>query len=59
MRHRGNEQAAGHEEAQTYHEVESESYRSGEAQVQLSDLCKTDKWQETAESQECQADTKQ
>jgi hypothetical protein len=53
------EQAAGHEEAQTHHEVESESRRSDEAQVQLSGLCKTDKWQEIAEDQESQADTKQ
>jgi hypothetical protein len=53
------EQVTGHEEAQTHHEVESESRRSNEAQVQPSDLCRTDKWQETAKGQECQADTKQ
>jgi hypothetical protein len=54
----GDKQAAGYEEAQTHHEVESESRRSHKAQVQPSDLYRTDKWQETAEGQKCQADTK-
>jgi hypothetical protein len=27
--------------------------------MQLSDLCRTGRWQETAEGQECQADAKQ
>jgi hypothetical protein len=43
MRHKGDEQAAEHEEAQTHHEAESEDRRSDEAQVQLSDLYRTDK----------------
>jgi hypothetical protein len=59
MRHRGDEQAAGHKEAQTHHEAESESRRSDETQVQLSDLYRTDRWQGTDEGQECQAGTKQ
>jgi hypothetical protein len=49
MRHRGDEQATRHEEAQTHHKVESESRRSDEFQVQLSDLYMIDKWQEIAE----------
>jgi hypothetical protein len=38
---------------------ELESRKSQQAQVQPSDLWKTDKWQEIAEDQECQADAKQ
>jgi hypothetical protein len=48
-----------HEEAQTHHEAESESRRSDESQVQLSNLCRTEMWQETAEGQEYQAGAKQ
>jgi hypothetical protein len=53
------DKVAGHEETQTHHEAESKSRRSDEAQVQLSDLCRTDRWQGTTEGQECQAGTKQ
>jgi hypothetical protein len=52
------EQVARYEEAQTHHEAESGSHRSNEAQVWQFDLYKTDKWQEIAEGQECQADAK-
>jgi hypothetical protein len=58
-RHRGDEQATRHEEAQTHYEVKSESHRSDKAQVQPYDLCRTGKWQETIEGQECQVDPKQ
>jgi hypothetical protein len=59
MRHRGDEQVARNEEAQTHHEAKSESHRSDETQVQLSDLYRTNKWQGTTEGQECQAGAKQ
>jgi hypothetical protein len=59
MKHKGNEQAAEHREAQTHHEAELRSHTCDEAQEQHSDPCMTDKWQETTEDQECKFDAKQ
>jgi hypothetical protein len=59
MRHRGDEQATGHKEDQSHHEVESKRCKSNEAQVQPSDLSRIGKWQEAAEGQECYTNAKQ
>jgi hypothetical protein len=48
VKHKGDEQAVEHEEAQTQHETESRSHTCDEAQEQPSDLCMTNKWQETS-----------
>jgi hypothetical protein len=44
VKHKGDEQAAEHREAQTHHEAESRSHTCGEAQERPSDPCMTDKW---------------
>jgi hypothetical protein len=59
VKHKGDEQAAEHGEAQTHHEAESRSHTCNQAQEKSSDPCMTDKWQETNEDQECQSDAKQ
>jgi hypothetical protein len=59
VKHKGDEQAAEHGEAQTHHKAESGSHACDEAQLQPSDPCMTDKWQETTEDQECHFDAKQ
>jgi hypothetical protein len=43
MKHKGNEQAAEHGEAQTHHEAELRSHTCDKAQEQHSDPCMTDK----------------
>jgi hypothetical protein len=59
VKHKGDEQATEHREAQTHHKAKSRSHTCDEAQEQPSDPCMTDKWQETTEIQECQFDAKQ
>jgi hypothetical protein len=59
VKHKGDEQAAEHEEAQTHQEDELRSHMCDEAQEQHFDPCMTDKWQEKTKDQECQSDAKQ
>jgi hypothetical protein len=59
VKHKGDEQAHEHRDAQTHYEAESRSHTCDEAQGQPSDPCMTDKWQETTGDQECQSDAKQ
>jgi hypothetical protein len=59
VKHEGGEQAAEHGEAQTHHEAELRSHMCDEAQEQPSDPCRTNKWKETTEDQECQSYAKQ